>query len=790
MPVVSAAARLGHGLVLALWLAVTASAVAQTDAAVSIESAQQTIQDLSTELQTRTPTEEFTGSTRRQASQYRRMARDCIDRLEAQLETLRGDIKTLGPANVEGTDPVNAARAKLELERARQEESLAGCKLLLVNSDAVLAELDRLQEQELQERLTSRSLNVFTLLIGGEARVDWLAALTSLEFRNSGLAYLDAWHLSLFVAITAGLLAAGLYGQRQLRSRLAARSSSEDMSGEAAVAFASSIARYMPELLVSSGWSGFWLAVSAETQSWSQLAITSFAISIFVLVILISRSLFSPPRPARHYLPIDTTRSKRFWYSLRLLMAIAAVSVAMFQGPFVQGLAEPLLVLVRAALAPLFILSLIWTVWLALSLQSDRKIGLFRPIVTVILIGGLIAEWVGYHHLTDYLVGGIAFSLLGLGIAWLITSLLTDVFDGVDEGRNPWQQQLRARFGLSSGEHMPGLVWLRVLTTVALWGGLLLFLLRVWGLSTQGQDAITRYFSEGFVVGPVTVVPSQLLMALALFALLLSLAAWFKKQLDERWLRKTRLEHGARDAAVTISGYVGAALAGFIALTVAGVDFKNLAIIAGALSVGIGFGLQNIVNNFVSGLILLFERPIRVGDWVVVGTTQTQGIVKRISIRSTQILTFDLADVIVPNSQLISDQVTNWTLRDVRGRVIVPVGVAYGSDTALVRKTLLAVANAHPAPVRDGSLPPPLALFVRFGATALEFELRFFIRNVQERSIVSSDVNLAIDAAFHKAGIQLPYPLHDIRVDSWLGGAPPHDRPGTVKQDAPPADDT
>ncbi|MGI8739687.1 MAG: mechanosensitive ion channel family protein [Gammaproteobacteria bacterium] len=195
-------------------------------------------------------------------------------------------------------------------------------------------------------------------------------------------------------------------------------------------------------------------------------------------------------------------------------------------------------------------------------------------------------------------------------------------------------------------------------------------------------------------------------------------------------------------------------------------------------------------NNFVSGLILLFERPIRVGDWVVVGTTQTQGIVKRISIRSTQILTFDLADVIVPNSQLISDQVTNWTLRDVRGRVIVPVGVAYGSDAALVRKTLLAVANAHPAPVRDGSLPPPQALFVRFGATALEFELRFFIRNVQERSIVSSDVNLAIDAAFHKAGIQLPYPLHDIRVDSWLGGAPPHDRPDSPKQDAPPGDET
>ncbi|MGH8502483.1 MAG: mechanosensitive ion channel domain-containing protein [Gammaproteobacteria bacterium] len=771
-------------------MTVTATVLAQGEAPISIEDAQDAVQELSTELQILSLSEEFTSSARKQASQYRRVARDCIDRLEAQIATLKGDIETLGPASGEGADPVNAARAKLEEQRAKQEEELAGCKLLLVNSDALLAELDQLQERALAERLTARSLNVFTLLIGGDARVDWLAALTGLEFRNSGLAYLDAWHLSLFIAITAGLAAVGLYGQRRLRTRLAARSPSEDMSGEAAVAFASSVARYMPALFVSLGWSGFWLLVASDVRPWPQLAVASFAISIYVLVILFSRCLFSPPRPARHYLPIDAARSKRFWHSLRLLVAITAVCIAIFQGPFIGGISEPLLVLLRAALAPLFIFSLIWTVWLALSLQSERRIGLFRPIVTLVLIGGLIAEWIGYHNLADYIVGGIAFSLLGLGLAWLITSLLTDVFDGIDEGRYPWQQQLRARFGLASGEHMPGLVWLRVLTTVALWGGLLMFLLRVWGLSAQGQDALARYLLEGFEVGPVNVVPSQLLMALALFAVLLSVAAWFKKQLDERWLRKTRLEHGARDATVTISGYVGAALAGFIALTVAGVDFKNLAIIAGALSVGIGFGLQNIVNNFVSGLILLFERPIRVGDWVVVGTTQTQGVVKRISIRSTQILTFDLADVIVPNSQLIADQVTNWMLRDVRGRVCIPLAVAYGSDTALVKKTLLDVAAAHPAPIKDGSLPPPIVLFLRFGATALEFELRFFIRNVQDRSIITSDINLAIDVAFRKAGIQLPYSLHDMRTDSWLGAAPPHNPPANPKRDAPPADET
>jgi potassium-dependent mechanosensitive channel len=160
------------------------------------------------------------------------------------------------------------------------------------------------------------------------------------------------------------------------------------------------------------------------------------------------------------------------------------------------------------------------------------------------------------------------------------------------------------------------------------------------GVVCAWTRALLRYFTEGFEVGPVNVVPSQLAWAAVLFALLLSVAAWFKKQLDERWLRKTGLEHGDRHTAVIVSGYVGVALAGLDRVSVAGVDFfKNLAIIAGALSVGIGFGLQNIVNNLVSGLILLFERPIRVGDWIVVGNTQTQGYVKRISIRSTQIPT-------------------------------------------------------------------------------------------------------------------------------------------------------
>ena len=211
-----------------------------------------------------------------------------------------------------------------------------------------------------------------------------------------------------------------------------------------------------------------------------------------------------------------------------------------------------------------------------------------------------------------------------------------------------------------------------------------------------------------------------------------------------------------------ISGYSGITIALLVGLGVAGVEFQNLAIVAGALSVGIGFGLQNIVNNFVSGLILLFERPIRRGDWIVVGNTE--GYVKRIRIRSTQIETFDHADVIVPNSELISSQVTNWMLSDQSGRARVPVGVAYGSDTEKVKTLLLEVAQEHEMVISGDDKFPSRVLFMGFGDSSLNFELRVYIKNVDSRLRVISDLNFAIDRKFRANGVEIPFPKRDLYI--------------------------
>ena len=203
-------------------------------------------------------------------------------------------------------------------------------------------------------------------------------------------------------------------------------------------------------------------------------------------------------------------------------------------------------------------------------------------------------------------------------------------------------------------------------------------------------------------------------------------------------------------------------LVGFLlALATLGVNFTNITIIGGALGVGIGFGLQTIVNNFVSGLILLFERPVRVGDYVEVEGLWAE--IKKIGLRATIVETFDRADMVIPNSELISNRVTNWTRTNRMVRLKIPVGVAYGSDVALVMKILLECAQDNPSAM---SSPPPQALFRGFGDSSLDFELRVFLLDIDFRRIVHSEILQEIDREFRLNGIEIPFPQRDLHLRS------------------------
>jgi small-conductance mechanosensitive channel len=260
-------------------------------------------------------------------------------------------------------------------------------------------------------------------------------------------------------------------------------------------------------------------------------------------------------------------------------------------------------------------------------------------------------------------------------------------------------------------------------------------------------------------IGGRTFSLTDVLIGMVVFAILFILVRFIQGFLDVRVLRQTRMDVGVRDALKAGIGYVGVVIAALVAIHTAGIDLSGLAIVAGALSVGIGFGMQSIVSNFVSGLILLIERPIKEGDWIVVG--QDEGYVKRISVRSTEIQTFSNATVIVPNSELITGSVTNWMYKDKSGRAELPIGVAYGSDTAKVREVLLDCLKGHNG-IR--AWPQPTVLFMDFGDNALLFQLRFYVNKVDDRLSIASDIRFAIDAAFREAGISIPFPQRDVHV--------------------------
>ncbi len=318
---------------------------------------------------------------------------------------------------------------------------------------------------------------------------------------------------------------------------------------------------------------------------------------------------------------------------------------------------------------------------------------------------------------------------------------------------------------------------------VALLFGVPLILL-TWGFQIQDiESAAYRLFTQ-ISIGSINISLVGILGGVLLFLLGYLGTNWAQRWIDRNVMARSQVDAGVRNSVKTGIGYLGIGLAAVVGISAAGIDLSSLALVASALSVGIGFGLQNIVSNFVSGLILLVERPFKVGDHVVTGTTE--GIVKRISVRATEIETFRKQSIIVPNSDLINAAVGNWTHRNRIQRSEVPVSVSYDADPKRVIALLMELAGAVPDILRN---PEPHVEFLRFGASSLDFELRFHLADMNDGLSVRNNLRAEILSRFRKEGIEMPYPHQDVNIRGTvltrLEQSPPRsDAPSRTDKDA------
>jgi small-conductance mechanosensitive channel len=710
-------------------------------------------------------------------------ARDVERRQRDNRGQVQNLIDNLGPAPAEGEPPETEAvaeeRARLIGAQKEIAERLGRAELTESRGQALLLALSQLQQQQLRSRLTTTSPlpllpgTWFTAIKDFFVVLDLAVAAPSTWWRSPDRP--PAGDLRYWLVAAATLLAVVVAWplNQFLRRRFGRRDMAERPSYARRIlaALIDGLALGLLPAAALFALIGTLNRFEVASGLFAELvAAAVFGLVTFLVISGLVHAALAPRRPEWRIIPCSKDGAAKL---ARRAIALAAV-ISVYQAydwiwgatEIVSPELESVSLLIVNLLGTLLLLSLLpislWQDSNASQGSENRMLRLGRLIMILVLLAMPVLSLVGYATLANYILSRIIFFGLSIGVFLLLRATIREALAFVLLPRARSRSLAKGLVGFEDVEGRQVVFWLGLAVDLVLVVPLIWLLLRIGGASQTLISLWATQLTSDLHIGDLTIALDEIAFAIVIFALVLTGSRLLRHFLEFKLLPQTRLDAGVQHSLAAAAGYTGIVIAVLIAVATAGLDLSNLAIIAGALSVGIGFGLQAVVNNFISGLLLLIERPVKVGDWVVVGGFE--GTVKRISVRATEIETFDRSAVIVPNSELITAPVTNWTHKNRMARVIIPIGVAYGSDTEVVHKVLLDLAKAHPEVLDE---PAPHVIFKNFGDSSLDFQLRVFASDTDYYLTVLSDLNFAIDKAFREHGIEIPFPQRDLHIKGW-----------------------
>ena len=700
-----------------------------------------------------------------------------LEQEQERLEPINKELNSLGPPPVEGeaeSEDIANLRHEIGDRIATIEFRLRELRLVLVRAENLELSLISRTDSPMAGRLWERSPVLWQGETWRVAGANWLQLIKAVA------AAPGKWWDSksavdrpgrLLLAICAGLvvLFLGVLARRWLQ-RHPGRREGEESPTYARRILAAFVTAISDALLPSFALGAIALAIWLLSENDLLLPELAIAVCIggiiyFVLTGL-SRAVLAPRTPAWRILPVSEDGAVVLNRRVRIVAFYLAVVEVPFRTARHLGLLEfPEFETVTTLFLDGILAGLLLTLLPSHFWQTGENEEPSRVVVGVsitlgvLLIAVPVLDLVGFSALASYMLVVLVVTVVAVGFAVLLRVAGHEALAQILRPGSTLRLRLYRWLRLGEG----GARLLRVvgglLVDLLLFLALAYILLRFYGLPNALLLHWVEKLADGIPIGNVLLSPIDIVMAILVFVGVLLATGMLRRWLGEILRTGTRMDVGVRNAIVSGMGYGGVVIAIVLAIAIVGLDLSNLALVAGALSVGVGFGLRTVVENFVAGLLLLIERPIKEGDWIV--TASHQGTVKRISVRSTEIETFDRASVIVPNAELVAQPVQNWTHKNRIARIIVPIGVAYGSNTDKVREILLGCVADHPDVLK---YPEPYVIFQRFGESSLDFELRCFVKDADYVLTCHSDLNFAIDRAFREEGIEIPFPQRDLHL--------------------------